>query len=254
MKKAVLILLAVLALLVGCSGGKPESRYYAIDHFCIEEEGDAFRESAESLTVAVFEWYKSIEGSDGVYLMHCDHYTEDVLEEWRFYGVYENVPNSGFHYYVASPNYLAERGMPLSREEEELIRRGVRCYLLPDTMSEEDAAQMRAYLMEDALWGLDGETRIETAFQSNREIFFGTYSPNVTLEIPGGGVTADPVLYVASTENMKFFESESLLATGVTDGYIRLTEEAYRLYAGKNLPEEMQEKQVTFLNESRIKN
>ena len=58
----------------GCAAGAPESGYYAIDHFEIRGEGEVFREAMDSLTVSTYEWYKLIEGEDGVYIMHYDLY------------------------------------------------------------------------------------------------------------------------------------------------------------------------------------
>ena len=74
-----------------------------------------------------------------------------------------------------------------------------------------------------------------------------------TLEVPGGDEIKDPVIFAASTANMKYFEAESLIATGISDAYIRLTEEACNKYA-KDLPKELKDKKVTFLGLSSMTN
>ena len=54
MRKLVALMVSTL-LLAGCTGVATDE-YYAIDHFYIAEEGDAFREAFDSLTVATYEW------------------------------------------------------------------------------------------------------------------------------------------------------------------------------------------------------
>ena len=41
-------------------------------HFYIGEEGEAFQAAVRQLTVDVFDWYRSIEGEEGVYVLHSD--------------------------------------------------------------------------------------------------------------------------------------------------------------------------------------
>ena len=241
MKRLLLLLLSLT--LLACSAAS--DAYYAIDHFWISEEGDAFRESFETLTVATFEWYQGIEGEEGVYVVHYDHYSEELLREWQDIGYFETVPDSAVSYLVASPNYLADSGLALSSEDLELAASGVRLYLLPESLSDGEAAVMEAFLTEDALRGLDGGSLIDTTFARDRRIEFRRYSFDGTFKTFSEGEVADPVIYVATCANMRYFESESLIATGLADGYIKLTADAYERYA-HDLPDEMEERQVTF--------
>lgn len=242
---ALLLVVLVLALLSGCGASRKEP-YYSIDHFYIKEEGEAFRSRFNELVIDTYDWYRSIEGREGVYLIHYRHYSEETLEEWKNVGYMENIPAGALDYYVASPNYLEDRGITISTEDKRMIQEGVRYYLLPDTLGEEETQMMKKYLTEDALHGLDGETLIETAFRQERKIEFRTYHFDGTLEVPGGGDIKDPVIFVAGCSNMKYFEAESLIATGVSDAYIRLSEEAYKRYVKTGLPRELKEKKVTF--------
>nr|MCR4949954.1 hypothetical protein [Solobacterium sp.] len=76
------ILTAVLlAMCTGCT--RADSQYYAIDHFYFQEEGDAFREAFAEASIQLYDWYRSIEGNDGVYILHSEHYTDDLLDLWR---------------------------------------------------------------------------------------------------------------------------------------------------------------------------
>ncbi len=248
MKKLFALLLAVL-FLAGCAG---HDKYYALDHFYISEEGDAFRKTVDEFTVDMYEWYKSIEGEDGVYILHYEHYPEETLQEWKKTGYVHTIPEGDLSYYVASVNYLEDRGMTFSEEDKNAIQSGVRYYLIPDTCDDEET--MKQFLTEDALNGLDGGSLIDTVFMKERNIAFQTYHFDDTFEVPGSDDIRDPVILAVSTENMKHFESESLIATGKTDSYIKLTEEAYRKYAKNALPQKLKDRKVTFLNISRISN
>ena len=153
MKRCLAIVLPVLLCLLSGCGNRTveEGSYYAIDHFFIEEEGDALRDSMAALTVDTFRWYQSMEGEDGVYLIHAEHYPKELLQEWADYGVYQTVPQQDIWYFTVSENYLRDRGLSLSDSQREAIGEGVRLYLLPDSLPEEEAACIRAFLTEDAL-------------------------------------------------------------------------------------------------------
>ncbi len=248
------ILILVLCMLAGCAAHGKQEGYYAIDHFYIKEEGDAFREAFNALTIETYRWYQSLEERDGVYIIHFEHYSKEQMDEWKQSGFMTNLPKGDLDYYTASLNYLEDRGMTFSDEDRQRIREGVRYYLLPDTLDEEEAAMMKRFLTEDALIGLDEEPLIDTVFRHERKIVFQTYSFDGTLEVPGGEEIKNPVIYVASCANMKFFEAESLNATGISDAYIRLTEEAYDLYAKNDLPRELKDKRMTFLNTQSMSN
>ncbi len=250
MKKTA-VLFWVLSV-TGCSAAADE--YYVIDHFYIGEDGDAFRTAFEQLTVDTYHWYCTVEGEDGVYLLHTDDYSGELLDQWRTYEVYAHVPENGFWYVTASVNYLTDRGLELSDEEKQMVQDGVRLYLLPDSLSETEAETMRLFLQEDALYGLDGGSLIDTVFSRERQTAFRTYRFDGTIESMSEGEIRDPVIYVCTGANMKYFESESLIATGRNDSYIKLTAEAYERFAKDGLPEELKEREVTFLPLHKVRN
>ena len=251
MKKLIMILAVLLC--AGCAA-QAKDEYYAIDHFYFKEEGDAFVAAFNKTTVDMYNWYKSIEGEDGVYILHSDHYDDALLEEWRSYHVFDNIPEKGFRYFAVSENYLRDRGYELTKADSEKVRSGVRLYLLPDSMPEEERTLMEAFLKEDALHGLNGDPMIPTVFEAEHAIEFRTYHFEGTLETENEGGIKDPVIYVCSSANMRYFESESLIATGKTDSYIKLTKEAYERFVKNSLPEELKERQITFLPLDRIRN
>lgn len=250
--KKLLILILSLVLLSGCTTTK--DKYYTIDHFYIKEEGDAFYQAYDELVVDIYNWYQSIEDNEDVYIIHYDHYPIELMKEWKATGYMKNIPLNDLDYYVASVNYLEERGIVFTDSDRQAIMDGTRYYLLPEGLDEEEKEALKLFLTEDALQGLDGDTLIDTTFRQNRKIEFLTYEINGTFEIPGGEEIKEPVIYAASCSSMKFFEAESLAATGVNDGYIRLSEEAYRKYAKNDLPQELKDKGVTFLGLSKVRN
>ena len=247
------ILTAVLlAMCTGCT--RADSRYYAIDHFYFQEEGDAFREAFAEASIQLYDWYRSIEGNDGVYILHSEHYTDDLLDLWRDNQIYAPVPEKGYWYFAVSEHYLRERGFALSPQESEAIRSGVRLYLLPDTLSQDEQNTMEAHLRTVAVYGLNGSPMIETSFESDPKVSCRTYHFEGTFETEEDGEITNPVVYVCSSENMKYFESESLIATGKKDSYIKLTKEAYEKYVQNGFPEELKDRQITFLPLSQIRN
>ena len=250
-KCSVLRRFAALILAATIAGCTAEDEYYVIDHFNIKEEGDAFRDAFRSLTCSTYQWYRTIENQEGVYIVHYDYYSAELMQEWKKNGIYKTVPEEDLHYLCASLNYLEDCGLELTEEEKTLVKDGVRLYLLPDTLTDEETETMKAFLTEDALFGIDGETLIDTTFNHDRRIEFRTYSHHEALDTLGSGEVTDPVIYAAGCQNMTFFESESLIATGKKDGYIKLSAEAYRKCAGKNLPDELKDRKVTFLGLSK---
>ena len=241
-----------MLLAAGCSSAN--DKYYAIDHFYIAEEGDAMREIFNQLTVDTYNWYRSVEGEDGVYILHSDHFTQDILEDWRTYHVYENIPEEDFWYFVVSENYLEDIGFELTEEQKDMINKGIRLYLLPDTLDDAQKETMRKYLEEEAVYGLEIPPMIPTVFQENPETAFMTYHFEKGLDSVTEGEIQNPVIYVASCGNMKYFESESLIATGKADSYIKLTKEAYEKHVRDSFPEELKNRNVTFLPVSKINN
>lgn len=247
-------ILSALLIIMSCAGcAEADDSLYAIDHFLITSKDEQFREDFNQLTVDTYNWYKSIEGEDGVYILHSDHYTDDLLQEWKDHNLYTSIPEDGFWYFTVSVNYLEDNGFILTDEEKELISSGVRLYLLPDSLEQTKAETMQAFLREDSLYGLRDDPMIPTLYEKNRQIEFRTYHFEDGLDSVSEGLIKDPVILAAGCENMKYFESESLIATGRTDSYIKLTKQAYQKF-GKNLPDALKEKKVTFKSLNTISN
>lgn len=199
---------AVAVLLSRGGSGADGHNFYALKEFFFEGDFSEFRSD-------MFWWYKSVEREDGVMLYNAQLYDKEILDIWRSNNVYENVPDEGFRYASASPSYLDEIGVKPLDGGFDKAWEGVRLYLLPDTLDDNAAEKLKAFLAEDAQKHA-GYGGITNGFTERREVeFLGYAAENDTA----------PVYYVCTTENMTSFESESLIATG-EDSYIRLRDES----------------------------
>lgn len=228
-KKAIILVIAIIVLLPICViylMNKNESKspveitspdYYSLSEFYYEGEFKEF-------FIDGYNWYKKIENNDGVYLINTTYFDDDVLDIWRENQAYLSIPDKAFWYFIASPSYIKKMGINISNEEITNAKEGVRLYLLPDTLSEEAMGKMKSYLEGNALKNAK-ESSIKTTFTEQQEVKFITYTPDSTYFTwysEKGQPLADnaPVIYVCTSENMKYFESESLIATGL-DSYVK---------------------------------
>lgn len=189
-------------------GGTDDHDFYALEKFFFEGDFDEFRAD-------MLRWYRSVEHEDGVMLYNAQLYDKEILDIWQSNNVYENIPDEGFRYAAASPSYLDEIGVKPLDGGLDKAWDGVRLYLLPNTLDDNAAEKMRAFLTEDAQKHA-GYGGITNGFTKRREFAF--------LEYAAENDTA-PVYYVCTAENMTSFESESLIATG-EDSYIKLRDES----------------------------
>lgn len=224
---AAVVIIAALIFAVGSHGKENPDinvpNYYSMSEFNFDSDFDTFRKDS-------YEWYKQIEDKDGVYIIHTSFYDSDVLDVWRENGLYNSVPNKPFWYFTASPSYLKEMGIVLRDNEISNAKNGTRLYLIPDSLSDEDAEMMESYLKEEAPEHIE-TSKIKTAFTDNPEVKVIRYTPKgAYFTWPGekGEKAEDsaPVIYVCTSENMKYFENESLIATGL-DSYIKFKNMPY---------------------------
>jgi len=176
----------------------------------------------------VYHWYSSIADNNGVYLIHTNYRDPNLLDDWSVNKIYNVIPNQPFWYYAVSPNYLTKLGITINENTLAKAKIGTRLYLLPDTLSDTDANVMKSYLQESAVEDISSKD-IQTAFTKHQEYEFVTYKPKqdlFTWATKAGIATTEkaPVIYVATPENMTFFEDESLLATGLENSYIKFAD------------------------------
>lgn len=194
--------------------------YYSLDEFYFTGDFSEFYKDS-------YEWYKSVENEEGVYLINTAYYDDEILKVWKENKIYNSVPDKPFWYFTASPSYLDEMGISINNDDINSAENGTRLYLIPDTLSNNEMQLIENYLKEDALLNTV-ESNIQTTFTKSTEIKFISYSPaQEYFTFPSDKdeelTTASPIIYVCTSENMKNFENESLIATGV-DSYIKFTD------------------------------
>lgn len=203
---------------------KDVSEYQMLTSFSTGEDTDSFSGQSKQFDQDIYNWYSEIADEEGVYLTKTTFYGERVLMSWKENKVYSSVPESPFWYFAVSPNYLKTMGIIV---DEQLLRRakeGARLYLFPESLKEAEKNQLKGWIEESTVQNLsDGD--IQTEFTQNPDFEYADYESNkeyFTWAAATGEETRDrsPIIYVATPENMRYFENESLKATGF-NGYIK---------------------------------
>lgn len=232
---AVLLVTAVVMSLISIKNNTVNIKipdYYSFSAFDFDGDFGEFRRDT-------YNWYKSIENNDDVYIINTAFYDDEILESWKENKIYNFVPDKEFWYFTASPSYLKQMGINVEVEYINEAMDGVRLYMIPDTLSPSEMDVMSDYLKEDALYQAK-DSSIETEFTKNEKIKIITYTPNgdyFTWPSDKGCSITDkaPVIYVCTSQNMKYFENESLNATGV-DSYIKFADDkALKKYFNSSL-------------------
>lgn len=215
------------------------SEYQILGGMSLGQDSDSLSGQSNTLQEDFYNWYSSIADEDGVYLVHTQYFSEDVVLGWKSNGIYTATPEQPFWYFVVSPNYLSELGIEVSEAVIAHAKSGTRLYLLPNTLSETERQQMEVYLEESSTISIsDGD--IPTTFSKERSFEFQTYNPVSELftwatESDSAMSDKAPIIYVATPENMTYFEDESLSVAGL-DGYIKFVDEkTAERYAGTDI-------------------
>ena len=173
-----------------------------------------------------------------------------MLNAWS--GVYASVPEQPFWYVAASPNYLAAQGFKVNADLVARAEAGERVFLIPDTWADSTQAAMRGWLTEKS--DISYEPSIRTAFFDDRVVSFEGYRPTEPLfswstDPAGRQGATDAVILVTTPENMVPFESESLVAVGLENSYVKLDADAATSYANPSYlaPFHLDDNQVEFL-------
>lgn len=222
-----LFILAIVIVIFVANQGKSVHvdikvpNYYSLANFNYNGDFNEFYQDT-------YNWYKLIENEAGVHIINTSYISEELLQVWNDNKVYNAIPNNAFWEFTVSPSYLNIVNISVEQQDLDDAARGVRLYLVPDTLQDEEFEAMRSYLEETALYGVD-QSIIKTNFVKSREVRVARYSPKGPYftwpSVKGVPITDDdPVIYVCTAENMKYFESESLIATGV-DSYIKFANE-----------------------------
>jgi hypothetical protein len=203
------------------------SGYQVLNSIAVGQDTDSITGQSKQLDQDIYDWYSFIAEEDGVYLIKTQYYDNYLLGLWRSDGIYSTTPTDPFWLFTVSPNYLASLGMEIDQADLEKARTGARLYLLPDTLSTEERNQIIRWISEDTTRSLSPGD-IQTKFTNDPKFEFVTYRPDQ--DFFTWGTTSDtsmeeeaPIIYVATPENMRYFETESLRAIGF-DGYLKFAD------------------------------
>jgi len=119
---------------------------------------------------------------------------------------------------------------------------GTRVYLIPESYSENEKVKLKNWLTESSI-KRPHEGDISTVFNKEKNVKFIEYTPKDNMftwntELTYENTCTNPVIYICTPENMTYFESESLRATGF-NGYIKFVN---RTVAEKYLDKDILEK------------
>lgn len=181
-----------------------------------------------------YRWYQSIEDKEGVYLANTSFFSKDILDSWAGNGTYSHVPLKPYWSFIANANYLDIIHFNVPEEAKYAAAKGIRVYFIPASYSREERNALEKHLQEVDASRTEGD--IKTPFMMNPAFKFITYEPKEDLftwaareNIPL--TTNEPVIYLAHTNNMTWFEDESLSAKGLENSYVKLSEAAVERYA-----------------------
>ena len=228
-------LIAVFFILI-CAGGyfyivnhpKIDIGFRVKDNYVIE---NIDFEDHYNFYLEGYNWYRQIENDSGVYLLNTSYFSDEVLNIWKEISVYANIPEKAFWYYTVSPSYLKTMNIDVDAKIIEDAQNGVRVFLIPDSYSKEEKNKIADYLREDSERAFgenaprDPKDAIKTVYYEKKEIKFDTYTPTQEYftypSEPDVPLTESaPILFICTTNNMTYFESESLFATDI-NSYIK---------------------------------
>lgn len=198
------------------------THWYVVKDFSLE--ATHFRGNSMEFTEEMYAWYTNHADDEGVFLAKTDYYDETAI---RMLLDGDERPEP-FWYLAASPSYLTEIGVEIPDDLIVKARQGTRVYLLPESLDASEMEALEQLLIADHR---PSDSNIVTSFMEKPDYAFTTYDGTKELftwstdaEQP---VTTDSfVIAVVTPENMIPFESESLIATGLENDYVKLDERA----------------------------
>ena len=203
------------------------SGYQILSDISVGQDSASFSGGSKELDQDLYTWYSSIADIPGAYLIHTEYYDSEILAAWQSYQTYASIPGEPVWLFTASPNYLADLGVTARDHVLDSAKKGVRVYLIPSGMAEEEKERVSEWLQEMDTRSLS-EGDIQTSFTQNPSFLFMEYETDqvfftwATDEQASIEATA-PVIYVATPQNMKYTETESLKASGF-NGYIKFAD------------------------------
>lgn len=203
------------------------SEYQILSDISVGQDSASFSGSSKELDQDLYAWYSSIADTSGAYLIHTEYYDSEILAAWQSYQTYSSIPGEPVWLFTASSNYLADFGVTVEDNVLDSAKSGVRVYLIPSGLTSEEKGRVSEWLQEMDTRSLS-EGDIQTSFTQNPSFLFVEYESDRsfftwTTDEQASMETAAPVIYVATPQNMKYTETESLKASGF-NGYIKFAD------------------------------
>lgn len=178
---------------------------------------EMINDSSSDLNRSMFKFYSDIAREKGVYLIHSDYVSRKQLTRLGYSKL------NPFWQFETSPEYLKKVKIQITKYLPEAYA-GTRVYLIPDQFSEEQVARIKKFIKRQDQEGIS-EGDIQTQFVQHRKFEFVKYHYSQALftwntDTDGDIYTTAPVIYIATPENMTFFEIGNLSAAGL-DGYLK---------------------------------
>lgn len=239
-RKLIIRVIIVILLILICVGGylyisnnkKIDIGFKVKNNYVIENIN---LEDNYNFYLECYNWYKKIENDTGVYILNTTYFSNEVINVWQENNTYTNIPKKPFWYYTVSPSYLTTMNINVDNKIIEDAKNGVRVFLIPDSYTEEEKNMIANHLVEDSERALSENAprkpkdAIRTKYYEKNEIEFDTYTPtqeyftypneqNLPL------TEKAPIIFICTSNNMTYFESESLCATDV-NSYIKFENE-----------------------------
>lgn len=203
-------------------------KYEILGGISVGEDADTIAGRSNQLDRDIYNWYSDIADRDGVYLIHTTYYDSEVLALWRQNSTYQSIPDKPFWYFAVSPNYLENLGIHLADDLLAKAKKGTRVYLFPESMTQMSRSLMKEWIEEDTTRSLSSAD-IQTEFTKHPAFAYAAYEPETEFftwpaktELPSA--VKEAVIYVATPENMIYFETESLRADGLNNGYLKFSD------------------------------
>lgn len=210
------------------------SDYKVISSISVGQDTASFNRQSKIFSEDFYNWYKSIADDKNVILVNTTHITKEMLNTYRIHNTYKYIPNEEFWVFRVSPTYLKKLGVDVDTDLIEKAKSGVRVYLIPESKSESETKLIKGMINEDDTKGIRADD-IDTVFNREKEFYFSKYDFSKDLfswntkELDNITIN-NPVILITTPNNMSFFESESLIANGLQNSYIKLESEAVNKY------------------------
>lgn len=189
------------------------------------DDQESFANNSNKLSMDVLDWYKSMEDKKGVYIINTSEYSSSVIQGWKDYKSYKNIPDKPFWYFYYSPNYAKKEIPDLDSKLLDEARNGVRVYLLPDTLSKKEKIKVEKWIKEDTESNMSDDD-IKTSFESNKEYKFVYYKPGKkfftwSTKSKEKIETDSPYILLTTSENINSVECDNLRAETLENTMIK---------------------------------